>query len=98
MCCGDKRTMATQQAMNHPTQPAASAPAANYNPPASTSAAQEPAAWSATKLRYLERSPVRVRGPVTGKHYDFSAADPIALVEARDATALLRTRFFARAD
>ncbi len=72
------------------------------NPPAPAEAAatrtHSQAAWSTTRLRYLEHSPVRVRGPVTGKHYDFSGANPVAAVEARDAEALLRTRFFTRAE
>jgi len=37
------------------------------------------------------------RGPASGKDYDFSAANPVRLVDARDAESLLRTRFFAKA-
>ena len=48
------------------------------------------------RLRYLEKSPIRVRGPATGREYEFSAADPVRLVDARDAESLLRTRFFAK--
>lgn len=50
------------------------------------------------RLRYLQRSPIRVRGTVTGKDYEFSAANAVRLVDARDAEPLLQTRFFARAD
>ncbi len=96
MCCGDKRTIITRQATGQPAPPERPASVNRGRP--NSGAPHEPAAWSMVKLRYLERSPVRVRGPVTGKHYDFSAADPIAPVEARDAEPLLRTRFFARAD
>ena len=39
---------------------------------------------------------MRVGGPVTGNRYDFSLAQPVVTVEARDAEALLRTGFFAR--
>ncbi len=85
-----------QVATTRPAPPASTLPAASWQA-ASTAAAAQPSAWSSVQLRYLERSPIRVRGPVTGKHYDFSAADPIAPVEARDADSLLRTRFFARA-
>jgi hypothetical protein len=49
---------------------------------------------SSVSLRYLENSPVQVRGPVTGLHYQFSGASPIQAVDVRDAAALLRTRFF----
>lgn len=54
--------------------------------------------WSSFKVRYLEKSPIRVRGPATGRDYDFSAANRIRLVDPRDAEALLRTRFFARGE
>ena len=37
---------------------------------------------------------MRVRGPVTGRHYDFSASRPIQAVDPSDAVPLLRTRFF----
>jgi hypothetical protein len=45
-------------------------------------------------LRYLERSPILVRGPATGRYYEFSGADAVKPIEPRDAAALLRTRFF----
>jgi hypothetical protein len=48
-------------------------------------------------LRYRERGPVLVRGPVTGRPYEFSAAQPTRSVDARDAEVLLRTRHFVRA-
>lgn len=53
-----------------------------------------PAAGSLVPIRYLERSPVRVRGPVTGFLYEFSAAAPLVQVDTRDAERLLRTGFF----
>lgn len=59
--------------------------------------AQASAATSQVSLRYLESSPVRVRGPVTGIHYKFSGTRPIEAVDARDAPALMRTRFFRQA-
>ena len=52
--------------------------------------------YSSVKLRYSENSPVRVRGPVTGRQYDFSGTNPVQSVDARDAEALMRTRFFQR--
>jgi hypothetical protein len=54
--------------------------------------AQSPSASVA--LRYTESSPVRVRGPVTGRQYDFSGSHPVQAVDSRDATALVRTLFF----
>jgi hypothetical protein len=53
--------------------------------------------WSSLRLRYLEKSPIRVRGAASGREYDFSAGNPVRQVDARDAEALLRTRFFASA-
>jgi len=47
-------------------------------------------------LRYRERAPVRVRGPVTGNTYEFSTEQPTRSVDARDADALLRTQYFTR--
>lgn len=47
-------------------------------------------------VRYLETSRIRVRGTVTGRHYEFSAARPFQPVDARDVTSLLQTRFFRR--
>jgi hypothetical protein len=49
---------------------------------------------SPVALRYTQRSPIRVRGPVTGRTYDFSSSNPVQAVDSRDATTLMRTRFF----
>jgi hypothetical protein len=37
-----------------------------------------------------------VEGAVTRKRYEFSGAQPLRMVDARDAAALLNTRFFVR--
>ena len=47
-------------------------------------------------VRYLERSPIRVRGMASGMSYEFSGSRPVQQVDARDATSLLNTRFFRR--
>ena len=52
---------------------------------------------SSISVRYLENSPIRVRGLVSGMSYDFSGAVPTQQVDARDASSLLNTRFFRRA-
>lgn len=49
------------------------------------------------KVRYLENSPIRVRGLVSGMSYEFSGSQPVQTVDARDASSLLNTRFFRRA-
>jgi len=47
-------------------------------------------------LEYLERSSIRVRGPVTKTQYEFSGSEPIQRVDRRDAPALLGTPYFKR--
>jgi hypothetical protein len=63
--------------------------------------AQTPAPISAphssVSVRYLENSPIRVRGLVSGMAYEFSGSHPVEVVDARDASSLLNTRFFRRA-
>ena len=49
------------------------------------------------RVRYVETSPIRVRGLVSGTSYEFSGTAPIQQVDARDASSLLNTRFFRRA-
>jgi hypothetical protein len=65
------------------------------DPPAAQQFTAESA--SSIKVRYLESSPVRVRGLATGNSYHFSANDPAQEIDARDAASLLNTRFFRRA-
>lgn len=52
---------------------------------------------SSISVRYLENSPIRVRGLVSGMGYEFSGSRPVQAVDARDASSLLSTRFFRRA-
>jgi hypothetical protein len=51
---------------------------------------------SSVSVRYLENSPIRVRGLVSGLCYEFSGSRAIQQVDARDASSLLNTRFFRR--
>lgn len=70
---------------------------ASLAPPAPAPAASRLAPpLNAVKVHYLERSPIVVRGPVTGRQYAFSREHPTQLVEPRDADSLLQTRFFRR--
>jgi hypothetical protein len=48
-------------------------------------------------LRYKETSAIRVRGPVTGRRYDFSMTQPTQTVDPRDAAVLTRSGMFFRA-
>ncbi len=52
---------------------------------------------SSIGVRYLENSPIRVRGLVSGMSYEFSSSRPVQSVDPRDASSLLNTRFFRRA-
>jgi hypothetical protein len=45
-------------------------------------------------LRYTGKSSIVVRGPATGKQYQFSAGEPIRAVSISDAVVLLRTGYF----
>ena len=55
-----------------------------------------PARTSGSSLRLTTGSEIRVRGPVSGRYYDFSGSRPVA-VDPRDISALLSTRHFRRA-
>jgi hypothetical protein len=52
---------------------------------------------ASVSITYQENSPIRVRGPVSGRFYEFSGSRPVQQVDARDASSLLNTRFFRRA-
>jgi hypothetical protein len=54
------------------------------------------ASFGAVMLEYLEVAPIRVWGPATGQPYDFSGAQPVHAMDARDATALARSGLFRR--
>ena len=99
MCCGQKRSElsrapertaapAARQNEHRPTVP-------SDNPVRAKPAPAQPSHGMVT-LRYLEKSPVQVRGPVSGRQYVFSASSPIQAVDTRDAAGLLATRFFGR--
>ena len=105
-CCGQKRANLKSTApppTASPTTMPANAQfvqsAQLHNQPRSPSSQPAPGGaqpmHEAVTLRYLESSPIRVRGLVTGQQYEFSGARPIQVVDARDAQAFLRTRFFA---
>lgn len=101
-CCGDKRTTlmstpapATRPAPTQPV-PVARQLAVNggHSPQQSVTGASP--VNTGVVLRYLENSPILVRGPVSGHQYQFSGSHPDQIVDARDVESLLRTRFFRR--
>jgi hypothetical protein len=85
-CCGQMRSRASAAP---PHAMAASTGIATIGPSVGQSRGDVP-------LRYRDRAPILVRGPVTGRSYTFSGAQP-TLVETRDAYLMLATRSFARA-
>ena len=90
-CCGQRR------AILHAPMPVREAPIPPV-PPEPARAAPVAAGERRVAVEYLARAPVAVRGAATGRLYRFGAAEPRQHVEERDAAALLRTRFFRRAD
>ncbi len=93
-CCGQKR-----DGLRSALRPSTSHAPAPGNMPGidrrgARAAATPPLAGPAVAVRYVERSRLMVRGPATGRQYEFSAARPTQLVAAHDADALLRTRYF----
>ena len=71
-----------------------SLPSRSVPPPPPVPTSTPPASIA---IRYLETSPVRVQGLVTGRRYEFSASQSVQSVDARDVSPLLNTRFFSRA-
>jgi hypothetical protein len=57
--------------------------------------AAESFAW--VTLKYAENAAIRVRGPVTGRRYEFSGARPLLAIDPRDVGDLLRSGRFERA-
>ena len=101
MCCGSRRSAwrsASASVRAAPPSVASSLAGtmrSGATPPASIPARRS---FREVMLRYMQAAPIRVWGPVTGHPYDFSAAQPVQAVEARDAAALTRTHAFRRAE
>jgi hypothetical protein len=81
MCCGKKRTTIR---MATPATRGISGPTMTG---ASTPAPR-------TAVRFTENSSVKVKGPASGREYEFSPSRPTQNVDPRDARLLLRSRFF----
>jgi hypothetical protein len=91
MCCGSKRSaMRNSPISAKPRVPASPGP---VWVPAADSASARP---GLAILRYREATAVRVHGPVTGRTYDFSSAQPAQPVDPRDAAVLMRSGLFDR--
>jgi hypothetical protein len=89
MCCGSKRSVLRNTAIAIPARRPAS-------PVFQSAASGAPQASLLVTLHYLQTAAIRVRGPVTGRHYEFSGARPAQAVDPGDAPGLARTGLFRR--
>jgi hypothetical protein len=62
----------------------------------SNAATCEPEKQLDQHLLYYGTARVSVRGPMTGKLYEFSRQQPVQTVDPRDAVSMLKTRLFRR--
>lgn len=100
-CCGQKRET-LRSTLTQKTMPPGTQPGSESSPPPAVGRQAQgrpviATSSSAVILHYLERSHILVRGPATGRQYEFSGSYPHQSVDVRDAEALLRTRFFRKA-
>jgi|HubBroStandDraft_4_1064222.scaffolds.fasta_scaffold168199_2 hypothetical protein len=100
MCCGNKRSALRQtstrlsvRASAPPVPPRVETPKRVM--PAPSIPARGPA--NSMLLRYKDNSAIRVRGPVTGRLYDFSIVEPTQPVDPGDAAILTRSGVFFQA-
>lgn len=66
--------------------------ALTHNKPAAAQTSHT--AGSSVYVRFKQPSAVLVRGPVTGRHYQFDGSVNTRSVDARDAAALIKTGYF----
>lgn len=95
MCCGSRRAAwrASAPATTSSLRPAAP-PAASTRPPSGAGPAAPRGAFPTAPLRYNAADEVQVRGPVTGRAYKFTPAEPVQRVDARDAVVFVRSTAF----
>jgi hypothetical protein len=109
MCCGSKRSASrntstpsrapstTPLVPQHASERAHIPGAPGRNPAATRASISPRASFLPVTLEYLETAAIRVWGPVTGRQYDFSGAQPAQGLDPRDAAALARSGLFRRA-
>ena len=100
MCCGRKRSTLRSASPSASSPPLRQSAAGAFRLPGTPQQGASSAAMShsGVPLRYSRNTPVRVRGPITGRQYEFTASAPVQAVDPKDATALLRSAFFRRQD
>ena len=100
MCCGQKRSLLNNPAARSRPQSLAPQAGINGRQPAllgrpATSPAISPSPGDIA-VRYLKSAPVRVRGLISGRCYEFTGARCVAEVDPRDFPGLLNTGLFRR--
>jgi hypothetical protein len=97
MCCGSKRSAWRTASAPARSARAAQPPAPAASEPASTAPANIGPArphFAVTTLHYAESAPIRLIGPITGRAYAFSGAEPLQEVDVRDAAIFARSDRF----
>lgn len=99
MCCGQKRSGLRNNQMQRTMRPAPQSISSNHHARGFQPQITVPVSMvsAAVSITYQENSPIRVRGPVGGRFYEFSGSRLVQQVDARDASSLLNTRFLRRA-
>ena len=90
-CCGQRRAAAVARTAARPAS-GGRAPASVPRPAATPARAS-----AGVMIRYVERAPIQLLGPRTGRIYRFSGAAPLQLVAAPDVPTLLMMSQFRRA-
>jgi hypothetical protein len=92
-CCGQRRAAAVARTAGRPA-----AGGVAPSPVPRPAVAPAPVRASAgVMIRYLERAPIQLMGPRTGRIYRFSGAAPLQLVATPDVPTLLMMSQFRRA-
>lgn len=97
MCCGSRRSAwRAASALARAPEPVRDDPVRTGGSDAMVPIQQTGvrAAFGATTLHYAGDAPIKVRGPVTGQAYEFSAVGRVQAVDARDAAVLARSNRF----
>jgi hypothetical protein len=99
MCCGKRREELSSYpvAKVPPSSSRQSAADVRSHRAQAAPAVQPQAPGAPVPVRYTETQSIVVRGPITGRRYAFSGANPVQSIDARDAAAILQARFFRRA-
>jgi hypothetical protein len=95
-CCGQKREGLRGAVQASTSHAPAHGNTTGIDPRGARAAATRSLGSHVVAVRYVERLRLVVRGPATGRQYEFSAAKATQMVAAHDADALLRTRYFVR--